>query len=372
MSQHELTAREVVRYLLDKRLLLPAALTEGKLVVVDVSRRNRNYQVRAEGGHCFLVKQGVGEEGRMTVAHEARFYTYARSLNGDSLRRYLPGFHGFDEALGILVLELLDAEDARHYLGRIGRFPAGLASGFGEALAALHRLKPDGTGASATPPVTMPQPPGALFLHRPHLPAFRDLSRATLQVLQIVQRFSEFGESLDALRAGWRVNALIHLDLKWDNWLVLDERRCPWNQRLRLVDWELACPGDAAWDVGSVFNDCLSHWLLSIPVTGQTPPERFPELARHPLERMQPALRAFWQSYTRSRPLDIPASHDLLWRSSQYAAVRLLQSAFEQMQASPQLTGYAVCCLQVALNILRRPQEAATHLFGIPMPDGNR
>ncbi len=124
--------------------------------------------------------------------------------------------------------------------------------------------------------------------------------------------------------------------------------------------------GDPCWDVGAVFGGYLSFWLLSIPITGETPPDRFLELAQYPLEKMQPAIRSFWRAYVRRMDLDAAASNQWLLRASKYGAARLVQTAFEQMQHSMQLIGNVMCFLQLGLNIMQRPQEAAVQLLGIP------
>jgi hypothetical protein len=56
-----------------------------------------------------------------------------------------------------------------------------------------------------------------------------------------------------------------------------------------------------------------------------------------------------------------------LLRAVQYAGARLLQTAYELMQTAIQLTGNAVCLLQVSLNFLQRPREAAAHVLGLPL-----
>jgi hypothetical protein len=36
------------------------------------------------------------------------------------------------------------------------------------------------------------------------------------------------------------------------------------------------------------------------------------------------------------------------------------------MQEAPQLTAVAICTVQLAVNILQHPEEAAVHLLGLP------
>jgi thiamine kinase-like enzyme len=189
-----------------------------------------------------------------------------------------------------------------------------------------------------------------------------------MRIIRIVQQVAELGELLDELRRGWRSDTLIHHDFKWDNCIV-SQPPGPGRStgKPKIVDWEIASRGDPCWDVGSVFNEYLSCWLFSIPITGETPPDQFVNLARFPLEKMKPAIRSFWQSYSQRMTLDSTTSEQWLQRSIKYAAARLVQTCFESMQMSIQPTGNVICLLQLSLNMMQRPQEAIVHLLGIPL-----
>jgi aminoglycoside phosphotransferase (APT) family kinase protein len=182
--------------------------------------------------------------------------------------------------------------------------------------------------------------------------------------LRIIQHFPEFGALLDRLRQDWREECFLHGDVKSSNLLSAPTGK---NGRsdLKIVDWEMAGIGDPCWDVGSVFSDYLSFWLLSVPITGKDPPDRFLELARYPLPKLQPAIRAFWDSYTRTMALDTLAAQQRLDRAVRYCAARLLETAFEESQSAAEPTGNAICLLQLSLNILQRPWQAAIQLLGI-------
>jgi thiamine kinase-like enzyme len=364
-----LTREELIPYLLDHQLLSTRCVVDGDLIVIDSSRRNRNFKVISEREPSYLVKQGVGPEGAATVANEAAAYQlFYRNPECAGLKPFLPRFHGYYADERVLVLELLrGAEDLRQYHLRGSRFSTAIAARLGHALASLHRMSQP-VGMLRNGEIRFPSPlPWVLTVHQPNQQIFRDISSANLQVLKIVQKFPEFSTLLDSLRQEWSAETLIHFDIKWDNWLVFSEP----NKRaknLRIVDWELTGFGDPCWDVASIFNDYLSFWLLSIPVTtGDVPPEHFPQLARYPLERMHPAMRAFWASYLSHSELDETTAEARLFRSTKLAGARLLQTAFEQMQMSVQITGTIVIFLQLSLNMLRRPHEALVHLLGIPL-----
>ncbi|HEY0024788.1 MAG TPA: aminoglycoside phosphotransferase family protein [Longimicrobium sp.] len=353
-----LSSSQVVTYLLEHRFLSPAQVVEGGVLVEDVSRRNRNFRVVPAEGTAFLVKQAAYAETAGSVAREAQVYRMLAGLpRGRTLGRSLPRCFGYDDGAGVLVLELLPGvQDLRQYHVLRRHFPVRVARAVGKALGTLHR-----TTRGLAGPAEDSRPGWALSLHLPGPRFLQTASAANAQLVRIIQQYGEFTALLDEARAGWRPEALIHHDIKWDNLLV----RAPGGGALKMIDWELARYGDPCWDVGSAFNDYLTFWLHSVPITGEIPPERFLELTWCPLERMHPALRALWDAYLRETGADAAQAAEWLPRAVRYTGVRLVQTAYEQMQSSLALTGNVVCMLQLAWNLLRRPAEAAGTLLGL-------
>lgn len=364
-----LTQSEVASYLLKRKLVSAESIVDGDLVVIDVSRRNRNYKVISERSPGYLLKQGVGPEGIATLTNEAAVYQLLQSNRSTrGLDCYLPRCYEYDPEEHILILELQrNGQDLREYHMNQGRFTTSVARNLGDALGMLHRLTKVQEKLGEDSQRFSGRPPWILSIHRSDPGIFQRVSNANIQLIRIVQQFPEFCEHLDKLRHDWMVETLIHQDMKWDNCIVFAKPGSQRKSMLKIVDWELANLGDPCWDAGSVFSNYLSFWLLSIPITGEAPPERFIELARYPLEKMQPAIRSFWQAYVQQMELSVATSDEWLLRAVQYGGARLVQTAFEQMQMSGQLMGNAVCLLQLSLNILRRPQEALVDLLGLPL-----
>src|SRR6185503_14500397 len=123
-----------------------------------------------------------------------------------------------------------------------------------------------------------------------------------------------------------------------------------YDRGLRIVDWELAGSGDACWDVGSVLADYLSLWRSSVLLLDHRAPGQ-PVDVRCRLERMQPAMRAFWRTYVRCMQHEPAVANDLLLRTARFGAVRLLQSAVERTQVLPEITSDIVGTVQLSLNI---------------------
>jgi Ser/Thr protein kinase RdoA (MazF antagonist) len=339
---------EVVDYLLRRGLLEPEAIVASDLVVRDVSSRNRNFAVEIRDGASYLLKQGRSADGSATVAREAAVYERLVE-EGEELCAFLPDFLDYDAEEGVLVLELLEAEDLRTRQLRLEEFPAALGEALGTTLGTLHRK------TRATYPEA--RPPWVLSIHRPDTGVFRDVSAANLELIKIVQNADGLGERLDELRAGWRIEALIHQDLKWDNCLVTED------DHLHLIDWEIAVAGDPYWDLGSALSQYLTFWLFSIPVTGSEPPARFPALARFPLDAMKDALRACCEGYATAAEDPERSAEEVLRHTVAYAGARLIQNAFEASQFAQRLDSAAILHLQLGANLLQRPEDAAEQLL---------
>ena len=82
---------EVLPYLLLKGLISSEEALSGDLEVQDVSRRNNNYRVLTESGHCLLLKQAVDSDSLESLTHEAAVYDclWTSELFA-GLRRFVP------------------------------------------------------------------------------------------------------------------------------------------------------------------------------------------------------------------------------------------------------------------------------------------
>jgi len=268
----------------------------------------------------------------------------------------------------ILVVELHGrAEDLRNYHRRLGRFPRWVARQLGALFAEIHATPVPHTDALSGRRLVSPEPPG-IYLHRPGLTVLDDLSAAGLEIIRLVQQFPDIGAQLDDLREGWRPAAFIHQDARWDNVLVA---RSPGGRHmLKIVDWESAGLGDPAWDIGALLGDYLGFWIGSIPLNGQAAPDRYLQHAAYPIARMQPAIGTLWQTYRQAAASTLGDAESFLLRVTRYAGLKLMQTALEHVQDMPECDMTAVCLLQVGVNMLQRPRDAAGIILGLSVEDG--
>jgi aminoglycoside phosphotransferase (APT) family kinase protein len=357
-----LTKADVVPYLLDAGLVENGALTHARLLVSDASRRNRVFVVTGPERLGYVVKQPRSRDDS-AVAREAAVLRKLRSLDvARHLGRFLPTVVAYDACEHVLVLDTDPAaRDLRAQFDK-GRFSIALARASGRALASLHRLPPAAVG---TRPGAL-DPAWHLSWHRPRLRELFALSFAGMELLRLVQGSDELCGALDDLRGSWRADTLIHGDVRWDNWVALPATASGRRTRVILLDWEVAGPGDPCLDIGAFLAEYLSAWINSIPIVDSRDPGRMLRHARRPLDRMQPAIRAFWTAYRRTSN---QRAHEMaLARAVQFAAARLLQAAVEESAADSELRAHTVAAVQLAVNIVQRPGDAAARLLGLPVP----
>jgi aminoglycoside phosphotransferase (APT) family kinase protein len=356
-----LTQHQAVDFLLERRLLRPAQVVAGSLVVEDISRRNCNFRVLADPGPSYLIKQGPEPAGYGTLHHEALVYRVLEPHYG----QHMPRLHGYDAGHRALTLEYLPgSETVRDARRRSHAASTRVASTLGAALAELHEL-PTETAFLAKALHPEATPAWGSSIHRPWLSMLAGMSEGNLAMIELVQGDRQFGWLLDEVRGDWRDDAVIHGDLRWDNLLLCPPPDGTRRTRLKLIDWELARVGDAAWDVGAVFGDHLQDWVNTIPPLAEATPSELAALARHPIDHAHRATQSFWDRYRRARSLGVTTSTLMLHRAVRFAAVRLVQGAYEQAQSKSRLTSSMVLMLQLSFNMLVRPLEAATALLGI-------
>jgi aminoglycoside phosphotransferase (APT) family kinase protein len=193
--------------------------------------------------------------------------------------------------------------------------------------------------------------------------ALQDISGGNRQLLDLLKRYPDFGIALDRLASDWKFDCLIHGDIKWDNCVLTPSMND--TVKLKLVDWELADWGDASWDVAAIFSSFIVFWIQSLPMRPEGSIAQAISETRFPIERMQPAIRSFWNAYVAEMQLDRVAAREVLRRAVAMCGARTIQTAYEFGQAAPQLNQLTYFILQASLNILARPEEASSELLGL-------
>ena len=137
------------------------------------------------------------------------------------------------------------------------------------------------------------------------------------------------------------------------------------SSELKIIDWEIADIGDECWDVGAIIQAYFTFWIFSLPLNNGIGLADASASSPFETEGIKPALAAFWSSYAKSRKLDGKTSRQVLVRCISCAAARMIQTAYESIQQTPQISTHALCKLQMSMNILRDPEAAVSDLIGL-------
>lgn len=363
-----LSADNVLPYLAERRLMTVESAVDGDFMVLDQSSRNRNFKVLRRRAPGFFLKQARQRNPAFlrTLEREAACYGLAAShADLAGLSGLMPRLHHYDEDNGLLVLEMLPrAENLWEHHQRLRGFPLAIAELQGERLGAFQRQAERFQPQLEAQGLFDCQVPWILSIHQTQPQYLSQMSQGNAQLLQILQGYPEFTAALDALRRSWAPRMLVHGDVKWEN-LILCRTSDDGPLELRMIDWEMADLGDECWDVGAIFQAYLSFWIFNLPLGPGVSLAQAAESAVYRETDMQAALAAFWRSYARARVITGRSERRLLERTMACAAARMIQTAYEAIQQSQQMTPQGLCQLQMSMNILRHPAAAAQEIVGL-------
>ncbi|HEX9943458.1 MAG TPA: phosphotransferase [Thermoanaerobaculia bacterium] len=358
----------VLHYLAERRLMTVESAVDGDFMVLDQSSRNRNLKVLRRRSPGFFLKQARYRNPAYlrTLEREAACYGLAaRHPELAGLAGLMPRLHHYDAANGLLVLEMLpNAETLWEHHLRAGGFPLAIAELQGERLGAFQRQAERFQPQLEALELFDRQVPWILSIHQTHPQYLSQMSQGNAQLLQILQQYPEFTAALDAIRRAWAPRMLVHGDVKWEN-LILCRAGEETPLELRMIDWEMADLGDECWDVGAIVQAYFTFWIFMLPLGPGVSLEQAAATSTYRAEDMQAALAAFWKSYARARVISGRAERRLLERTMASAAARMIQTAYEAIQQSQQMTPQGLCQLQMSMNVLHDPAAAAQEIAGL-------
>jgi len=353
-----LTSRNLLRHLLSRGLVSSESVVDGDLVIVDASGRNRNFKVIREHSQSFFVKQ-VRNWNSQAVAMlqcEAACYYLARAdPDFSALEPLIPELYDFDQDRQALTTAYMSGgEDLWEHLRRIGSISPEIAGELGRSFGRFHYQSEKRILNSPHCSAFPKQIPWILSAERRNSHPFKELSHATSQLFDHVDKSTQLPAALDQLRDQWHVSTLMHGDMRLENCILVSGSPLT----LKIIDWELGDLGDPRWDVGSILQAFLAPHIISLP-----PREEQLTLAgllaQPTLGNLRPAIRSFWESYARELQ---GSDADLFQQCLSYGAARMVQSAYEYMQFTPELSRNALHLIEVSSDILRDPSAAAEQL----------
>jgi Phosphotransferase enzyme family len=368
-----------VYYLLERGLITFESAVDGDLMLVASSSNNTNTKVIRRNEAGLFIKQISRSDMTAVVSVQREAMCYWLGHNDrdfEALTPFIPKYHDYDPARHMLVTELLpDGDNLYQYRYNQGKYPPGSPARIGRAVAVYTSRCGSEMRKGEQASTMAKQMPWVLAIHQPESPMLPTFGHASNGLLAYLKTDPLFYPLLDALQKLWRYDAFIHGDIKWDNFIVYDRNETGDEYTLKLIDWELAGFGDAAWDLGSAFQAYLSFPIISLSsIPGQLPTNLAGLLQFAPQEIRQ-AVRELWIGYLGEQPLDERAAAEFIERVMRSAGARLLQTALEctetmklhQQQQhqyyTDMLTAKAYCLGAVALDILKNPAQSLSLVF---------
>lgn len=333
-----LDAQRVVTYLaqvgvLDKQKTLDTGVT-----VQDVSRRNQNFRVQYGDQTGLLVKQGGAPSNPLVFDSLEVESEVLKELNTlefyEPLRPFIPKLAHRDASAGILATELISPGTSLtkfHLNGGQIQFPPEVAESIGGVLAIFHRCSaealrqghragrirvPIGLGSLASTDKAWAGP-GMRTLFESACEGMNTLAKAR----ELVKRWPSGAE-------------ISHGDIRLDNFLLTSGESQLGPLNLRLIDWEIAAPGDGMWDLACLLTDYIRFWMLCGQAKQAKTLEEYIEKAPFQLSAIRPFAQALIAMYFRHRSYASEAEMAARARLQDFVSMALLAQGLEYMSNS--------------------------------------
>lgn len=368
-----LTTSNLVHYLTARELVRVSDVVNGDYSVSEAGRHNRNFKVLYGEKKGLFIKQIplIEDLTREAIFREAFCYQCAN----DFLRwnQWMLNLLDYDRSRHCLSLELyLASQNLREFYYAHEDFPNEIAALLGQALADLRSVKIEESKLDLSQAKFGKNLPWIFTYHENSRFKPGTLSGGAVELGEIVRQRLNLKSHLQRVADGWKTDALVHGDMKWDNCLVRqrvasnEKKQNSPHYQLKLIDWELVDIGDSAWDIGAVFQAYLSHWIMRRYRDNRQTKEELLALTYEKMPTVFSSISCFWNSYCHHHMIDREDERAYLLRCLEFGAVRLLQTTFESLYCSSEITAHALAMLELSEQILNDPEQAAGILFGLP------
>ncbi len=190
--------------------------------------------------------------------------------------------------------------------------------------------------------------------------------------LALYQRYESLRETVKELIATHHHFCLTHNNLQLNNiliptyWETMLSQPEGYNENIvKLINWEKSSWGDPAFDLGTVIASYLFLWLNSLIIHPAIKLDQSLQLAKIPLEVIQPSVVTLISSYINGFPKILEEYSDFLQRVVQFTGLALIYKIIDMIQSFQDFDNQCVFILQLAKTLLCRPKESFKSVFGV-------
>lgn len=371
----QISEQNIIEYLISLKLCSSADKEAASVEIKPA--KNFNLLVSLSRGKKFLVKQERQiEEGKTLdeLSTAWRFHCFLQeNLELAFLEQQIPKLLHFDSANSIMVVEYMDEyEDLYDLYLKERFFPLNIPQKIGHILGNLHNFSIHRKDYQQSFQPKFLYTDTVRDLAHVGLEIFSLLPPDGIKFIALYQRYDSLQLAIAELMASWSPVCLIHGDFKVNNILSLSdffsgEIECEkqlHQQPVRVIDWERCCWGDPVYDLGTMIASYLLIWLSSLVIDNSISINESLRMAAIPLDRLQPSIKEFYQSYLEVFPQLLRERPDLQKQTVQHTGFALIRQIQAALQYEHRLGNLSICMLQVAKSLLCRPEEFIPTVFG--------
>jgi thiamine kinase-like enzyme len=205
---------------------------------------------------------------------------------------------------------------------------------------------------------------------------FSQVISENIKLFKLYQRANDLQEAIAELTSAYQHRCLIHNDLKFDNFLLVNNWKEISQDNLNnskfshsrkslisLIDWEKFGWGDPAHDLGRLIACYLNIWLSSIVISQEIDIETALRLATTPLEKVQPIIGEIATTYLSKFPEILDLYPNFWKRLVQFTGMALIEKLHNKIHYHEPIGNVGICTLQVAQSLLCHPEVSLKVIF---------
>lgn len=372
-----LSSENVVSYLKQQEICpLDSQLTQP---VTAVEYKNFNLIVNFADGTNYLVKQERFDgEGKATGCLKYEWLInqlFERFKELKPIQKLISQSVHFDPENKIIVLNYFpEYSSLSDFYRANNNYPLTIAETLGKNLGQIHRstfeqfeyrefiAQQTSKRASGETPKFM------RGLERVGPGIFGNICPDSIDFFRLYQQFPSLHQAVANLHQNYQAVCLTHNDIRFSNYLIHNSGD---SQSLKLIDWEFFEWGDPALDLGTAIAKYVELWLDSLYVDRDTDLNVALSLATCPLEKIQPSLKAFVQSYWAEFPSILTVRPNYIQQGIQFAGLSLIKQLQHNTEYHQPFDNRAICTMQVAKSLLCYPEASITTIFGTKLDELN-
>lgn len=357
----QLAPETVYQYLHKRQLIDEDAVVKGHFMVHPVKTRNNIMKIIVQPDNSLFVKQ-MGKDVVTDTLFQREINAYSLFKNSNefsSISTAVPELMDYDDDNNIMVTKLLyNSKNLYEHYMLTKNFDLNLAREQAAILSACHVIPDSKTDTSVFPKVL----PWVLQLDKHQAHEFFENNEVSANIIHLIKQNQLLQNALINLAASWQYTHFIHGDIKWINFLAIEDSE---GFKQKLIDWELADIGDPMWDVAGLIQSYITVWLLGFDNTDPSN-YKLPEYMQpYDIKNTQSSARAFLYKYIELQQYPEYYHNTFLIRVIQLTAARIIQTSVEGITYNTKIEANNMRCIQLAFNIMKDPVVALYELLNI-------